>query len=150
MKRIFLTALVTLTAFTIYAQKPDKAKELLKAGKLSEAKTEIDNFLAQEKNAKNADALYTKAKIYAAISFDANLKTQVPNARMTAFESLKKYTEVDDKMLIALQIDGYKPINDIYTGYYQEAANAFNSKDYEAAFKDFGNAMTISKFMNEK
>ncbi|HKP32757.1 MAG TPA: tetratricopeptide repeat protein [Chitinophagaceae bacterium] len=150
MKRFFLTALVILTAITLFAQKLDKAKELFKAGKLSEAKTEIDNFLAQEKNAKNSEALYMKAKIYAAISFDNNLKTQVPNARMTAFETLKKYTEVDDKMLISLQIDGYKPINDIYTGYYQEAANAFNSKDFEAALRDFQNAITISKFMNEK
>jgi hypothetical protein len=47
---------------------------------------------------------------------DATLSKQFPAARTDAFNALKKYTEFDDKMLIALQIDGYKPINDIYSG----------------------------------
>lgn len=69
---------------------------------------------------------------------------------MDAFYALKKYTEIDDKMLIALQIDGYKPINDIYTGCYQEAANNFNAKNYQRSFTGFVNAIMVSKFMTEK
>ncbi|HEY0677455.1 MAG TPA: hypothetical protein VGD17_04180 [Chitinophagaceae bacterium] len=150
MKRIFLTTVFAAMATVMFAQKVDKAKDLLKANKLAEARTEIDNFLAQEKNAKNADGWYTKAKIYNAISQDATLKTQVPNARMEAFNALKKYTEVDDKMLISLQIDGYKPINEIYTGYYQEGANNFNSKSYDSALAGFTNAIQVSTFMTQK
>lgn len=150
MKRILFTALCFIMAAGLFAQKVEKAKDLLKANKLMEAKTEIDNFLAQEKNAKNADAWYTKAKIYNNISMDGSLKSQVPDARAQAFQALKKYTETDDKMLIALQIDAYKPINDIYTGYYQDAANNFNSKNYEAAYTGFGNAIEVSQFMTSK
>jgi hypothetical protein len=147
---MLFTSLLALLAAGLFAQKVDKAKDLLKAGKLAEAKTEIDAFLAQEKNQKNPDAWYTKAKVYGAIAADEKTKGTVPNARMEAFQALKKYTEVDDKMLISLQIDGYKPINDIYTGYYQEAANNFNSKNYEQAFDGFKNAITVSTFMTDK
>ena len=150
MKRILFTTLLAAMVTGVFAQKVDKAKDLLKANKLTEAKTEIDNFLAQEKNLKNADAWYTKAKIYTALSMDANTKSQYPSARMEAFEALKKYTEVDDKMLIALQIDGYKPVNDMYTATYQEAANSFNSKEYEQAYNGFKNAIAISTFMTQK
>ena len=150
MKRILFTTLLAAMVTGVFAQKVEKAKELLKSNKLTEAKTEIDGFLAQEKNQKNPDAWYTKAKIYTAISMDANAKSQYPNARMEGFEALKKYTEVDDKMLIALQIDGYKPVNDMYTSTYQEAANHFNSKNYEASFEGFKNAIAISTFMTQK
>ncbi len=122
----------------------------MKENNLSAARTEIDNVLMQEKFQKDPVAWYTKAKIYLEISKDANLKKQFPGARMDAFNALKKYTETDDKLLIALQIDGYKPINDIYTSYYQEAANDFNAKNYESALTGFGNAIMTSKFMTEK
>ena len=150
MKRILFTTLLAAMVTGLFAQKVEKAKDLLKANKLSEAKTEIDNFLAQEKNLKNADAWYTKAKIYTAISMDATAKGQYPNARMEGFEALKKYTEVDDKMLISLQIDGYKPVNDMYTSTYQEAANAFNAKEYDKSLEGFKNAISISSFMTQK
>lgn len=150
MKRFLFSTVLALMVTGLFAQKVEKAKELLKANKLTEAKTEIDNFLAQEKNQKVAEAYYVKAKIYNAISMDANLKTQMPDARMEAFNSLKKYTEIDDKMLIALQIDGYKPVNEMYTGYYQDAANSFNAKEYEKAYAGFANAISVSSFMNQK
>jgi tetratricopeptide (TPR) repeat protein len=150
MKRFLFTTLFAVAVSGLFAQKIEKAKELLKANKLTEARTEIDAFLAQEKNQKSGEAWYTKAKIYNEISKDSVLRKNLPDARMQAFNALKKYTEVDDKMLISLQIDGYKPINDIYTGYYQEAAGSFNSKEYEPAFSGFKNAMIVSKFMTEK
>lgn len=150
MKRFLFTAMLAITVTGLFAQKVEKAKELLKANKLNEAKTEIDAFLAQEKNQKNGEAWYTKAKIYNEIAKDAKLRTSLPDARMDAFNALKKYTEVDDKMLISLQIDGYKPINDIYTGYYQEAAGSFNDKQYETAFSGFKNAIAVSTFMTQK
>ena len=145
-----LTTLLLLFSFAtiLYSQKVETAKELLKANKLVEAKSEIDAYL--QTNQKSPDAFYTKAKIYNVISQDPQLSKQYPGARMDAFNALKKYVETDDKMLIALQIDGYKPINEIYTNWYQSAATAFNNKDYTAALRDFKNAIETSKFMNEK
>lgn len=115
-----------------------------------DAKKEIDAVLSLEKYQQNPDAFYAKAKIYNAIALHPALSGQIAGARMTAFQALKKYTEIDNKMLLALQADGYKPINEIYRGFYQTAANRFNSKQYKEALEEFTNAITVSTFMTQK
>ena len=102
-KRLLVTGLLTLAGWGLFAQNLDKAKDLLKANKIPEAKTEIDKVLAVDKNQKNGEAWYTKLKIYNAIAANDQLKTQFPDARDQAFDALKKYTEVDDKKLLFLQ-----------------------------------------------
>lgn len=115
-----------------------------------DAKKEIDAVMSLEKYQRNPDAFYAKAKIYNAIALHPALSGQFAGARMTAFQALKKYTEIDDKMLIALQVDDYKPINEIYRGFYQTAATRFNSKQYKEALEEFTNAITVSTFMTQK
>ena len=50
MKKALLFVTIVFTAITMQAQKVEKAKDFLNKKKLPEAKTEIDNFLAIEKN----------------------------------------------------------------------------------------------------
>lgn len=152
MKKFLLTTLFAVSGVLLFAQKLDKAKDLFssKPPKLNEAKTEIDGFLADPKNQKNSEGYYIKAKIYNAISNDSVLAAQTPNARWTAFEALKKYTEVDDKKEILLQIDQYKPIMDIYQNYYKAGAADFNANRHESAFNNFKNCLTVSEFMASK
>src|SRR5262245_31093702 len=87
MKKVLLTGLLAATGFGLYAQKLDKAKDLLTQKKLPAAKTEIDGVVAAEKTASNPDAWYTRAKIYAAISKDSSLKGTVPDAREQVMSS---------------------------------------------------------------
>ncbi len=115
-----------------------------------DAKKEIDAVMSLQKYQQNPEAFYAKAKIYNAIAWDPALSGQFADARMTAFQALKKYTEIDDKMLIALQDDSYKPINEIYRGFYQTAANRFNSQQYKEALEEFTNAISVSTFMTQK
>jgi hypothetical protein len=145
----FLFVLFLATS-TVFAQNVDKVTELLKANRLAEAKTAIDDFLKDPANQENAKAWYVKSKIYNALSADGTLSRQYPSARMEAFNAMKKYTEMDDKMLIDLQIDAYAPINDIYTGFYQSGANSFNAKNFDNAYENFVNAITVSSFMTKK
>jgi hypothetical protein len=149
-KRLFLTGVLALTGFGLFAQSADKAKDLLKANKLPEAKAEIDKVLAVEKNQKTGEAWYYKLKIYNAIAADSNQRAKYPDARDQAFEALKKYTEVDDKKLLLLQMDGYKPVNEIYQGYFQVGANQYNAAKYDDALKSFSGALQTSAFMNSK
>jgi hypothetical protein len=148
MKRVFLSTVLAFLVTGLFAQKLDKAKEKLKEGKLDEAKTEVDGFLAVEKNQKNADAWYTKAKVYNAIA--AADKTKADEAHATAFDALKKYVQYDDKMLISLQIDKYQPLNEIYGAYFKQGADNFNDKKYQASYDAFKNALVVSKYMAEK
>jgi hypothetical protein len=152
MKKFLLTTLFAVSGILLFAQKLDKAKDLFtsKPPKLNEAKTEIDNFLNDPKNVKNPEGWYFKAKIYNAISNDSILAAQTANARWTAFEALKKYTEVDDKKEILLQIDQYKPIMDIYQNYYKAGAADFNNNKHESAYNNFKNCLTVSEFMASK
>ena len=88
MKSLILFVLLATTGFGVFAQKLDKVKDHLKANKLNEAKTEVENFLAVEKNKNNSEGWYQKAKVYTAISKDSSLKATVPNAREVAYEAL--------------------------------------------------------------
>jgi hypothetical protein len=148
-KRLLATGLLSLAGRGLFAQNVDKAKDLLKANKIPEATAEIDKVLAVEKNQKNSEAWYYKLKIYNAIAAGP-LVGQYPDARDQAFEALKKYTDVDDKKLLLLQMDAYKPVNEIYQGYFQVGANDYNGGKYDSALLNFSGALRTSSFMNSK
>jgi hypothetical protein len=152
MRRLFLTGFLAMVGMGLFAQSVDKAKELLKAGKIADAKTQIDGALATDKNQKIADAWYTKLKVYNAIAANDQLRAQFPDARDQAFDALKKYVDLDekDKKLLLLQMDGYKPINEIYQGYFQIGANDYNGGKYDDALKNFTGAIAASGYMNAK
>src|SRR4051812_16851990 len=148
MKRVLLSMVLAFLATGLFAQKLDKAKDKLKEGKLDEAKSEVDAFLAIDKNQKNAEAWYTKAKIYNAIA--ASDKSKADESHAAAFDALKKYVQYDDKSLILLQIDKYQPLNDVYGAYFKEGADNFNDKKYDVSYSGFKNALEVSKYMAEK
>ena len=161
MKSTLLAVLFAVACLGLNAQSLDKAKDLfLKSKKLMEAKAEIDKVVAVEKNQKTAEAWYYKCKIYTAIADDSTLKGQVPDAHVQAFDALKKYIETDDaanskekdktKQYILLQLDGYKPINSIYAGFFQDGASSYNSGKYDEALTDFKGALTARDFMFSK
>jgi virulence-associated protein VapD len=150
MKRIFLSLALAGLFSGLFAQSVDKAKDLLKGKKLTEAKTEIDNALTVEKNQKNAEAWYTKVKIYNAIAADSTLKSTVPDAYVQSLAALKKYAELDEKKLVLLTLDQYKPINEIYQGLFQQGAGNYNEKKYPEAYSDFTHAIEAIGFMNQK
>ena len=77
---MILSLIMTVVITGLFAQTVDKAKDLLKANKLPEAKEEIDKVLLVEKNQKNAEAWYYKMKIYNAIAVNDPMKTQYPDA----------------------------------------------------------------------
>ena len=148
-RRLVLTGFLAMAGMGLFAQSVDKAKDLLKANKLADAKTEIDKVMASDKNQKSGDAWYTKMKIYNAIAAGP-LSGQYPGARDTAFQALQKYTEVDDKKMIMLQMEAYKPVNEIYQGYFANGANDYNAGKYDSALYNFKGALAASAFMNSK
>jgi hypothetical protein len=147
MKRMLLSLFMAVICSGLFAQSVDKAKELLKANKLAEAKEEIDKALLDAKNQKNAEAWYTKVKIYNAISTNDALKNQYPDALIQSLDALKKYTEYDDKKQVLLAADGYKPVNEIYQGLFQLGAAAYNAQKWTEAYTDFSNAVSAINFM---
>ena len=87
-----------------------------------------------EKYQKNAEAWYTKVKIYDTIGMNPQLKDQYPDALVQALDALKKYVQYDDKkQLLLLTTDGYRPINVIYSGLFQAGAADYNAQKYSDA-----------------
>lgn len=147
MKRMLLSLFMAVICSGLFAQSVDKAKELLKANNLQGAKDEIDKVLLVDKNQKNAEAWYTKVKVYNAIAVNDQLKTQNPDALIQSLDALKKYTQLDDKKLASLTLDQYKPINEIYQGLFQAGAASYNSQKYPDALVDFRGAIAAIAFM---
>ena len=147
MKRMLLSLFMAVICSGLFAQSVDKAKELLKANKLAEAKEEIDKALLVEKNQKSAEAWYTKVKIYNAIAVNDPLKNQYPDALVQSLDALKKYVQYDDKKQVLLAADGYKPVNEIYQGLFQEGAADYNAQKWSESYTDFSNAISAINFM---
>ncbi len=147
MKRMLLSLLMAVICSGLFAQSVDKAKELLKANKLVEAKDEIDKVLLVDKNQKNAEAWYEKVKIYNAIAASEQLKAQYPDAYFQSLAALKNYTQYDDKKMALLIVDGYKPINEIYQGLFQAGASDYNAQKYNESLTNFKGAISAIGFM---
>ncbi len=150
MKRIFLTLFAAGLASGLFAQSVDKVKDLLKTNKLAEAKTEVDALLATPKGQKNAEAWYQKVKVYNAIAVSDQMKASQPDALGISLEALKKYAEMDDKKLVSLTMDQYKPVNEIYQGLFKTGADNYNAAKYPEALYDFTTALDAIKYMNGK
>ncbi|HXB43040.1 MAG TPA: hypothetical protein VNV85_03250 [Puia sp.] len=157
MKSTFLAVLFAIAGFGAFAQSLEKAENLFKSKKLLDARAEIDKVVTVEKNQKSAEAWYYKCKIYSSIAEDSVLKAQVPDAHAQAFEALKKYVEMDEqtvkekeKQQLLLKLDGYKPINTIYAGYFQDGASSYNTGKYDEALRDFKGALDAREYMFSK
>jgi len=156
MKKMFLTALLAVIGLLSQAQKLEKAKDLLTRKKLTDAKTEIDNVLAVDKNKTSSDAWYIKAKIYGAIANDSTLKSTVPDARNTAFEAMKQYLELENKEKdaakknIQLTLDNNAPLVEMYSGYSKDAASFYNASNYNDALVNFKRSLEVFDLMASK
>lgn len=156
MKSFIIAVLLVTTGLGVFAQKIDKAKDLLKANKLADAKTEVDNFLAVEKNKSVSEGWYTKAKVYTAISKDSSLKATVPDARQVAFDALKQYVQLEstvkekEKKQLSLTLDNRQPFVDLYAGYSKDGASFYNANNYNDALNNFKKTLDIFDFMAQQ
>jgi tetratricopeptide (TPR) repeat protein len=156
MKKALLFVAIAFSAIIMQAQKVDKAKDLLTKNKIAEAKTEIDNVLAIEKNKTNSDAWYTKAKVYLAISADPALKSTVTDARGEAFEAIKKYYEIESnikdstKRYLQIMLENNTPLVEMYKGYSADGATYYNANNFNDALTNFAKCIEVFDFMAAK
>ena len=157
MKKIFLTGSFLILLSGLFAQDAKKIKTYLDAKQYDKAKSEVDAAIA--KNPSDPLALYYKSKVYAAFASDPQFKTSVPDAREQAFDAFKKsiVADKDNKVMFAATQDQYKPIFDLYTGYYDAGAAAFNSgattgnkADFDVALNQFKNADMVGRYIYSK
>lgn len=158
MKKILSTGLLFLIMLSgLFAQDSKKLKEYLDKKQYDKAKAEVDAAIAKSPN--DPLALYYKSKVYVALASDPQFKTTVPDAREQAFDAFKRAADndKDNKLLLVLTQDQYKPIFDLYTGYYDAGAAAFNTAagsgnkaDFDIALTQFKNADMVGSYIYSK
>jgi hypothetical protein len=157
MKTILLSCLLFLSLIHLSAQDIKTVKKYLDATQLDKAKTEIDNYLA--KNPNNAEGLYYKSKVYGSIAANDQFKSLAPDGRQVAFDAFKQAVDVDkdNKLMILMVQDKYKPIFDLYAGYYDKGIKDFNAavtnKDkayYDSSMNNFLKANEVGNYIYSK
>lgn len=153
LKSICLSLLLVSASAGLFAQKLDKAKDLLGKQKYNEARTEVENFLAIEKNKTNSEAWYLKGKIYATIAADSVAQASVPEAKPVALDALKKYLELEKgikdsaKRYMLMTIENRKPLTDLYSVYSKQAASFYNAGNFNDAFTGFKGSLDVFEIL---
>lgn len=159
MKKILFTGLLTIVMAGLFAQDIKSIRKLYDKNDLSNAKTQVDDFVT--KNPTNPEGLYLQAKIYVAVASNEQLKNTFPDARGVAFESFKKALDNQKGNLeflkATLDPNFNKPLIDVYSGYYDQAAATFNTAagngnkaDFEHAMNLFIKADNVGHFINQQ
>lgn len=148
MKKVILLTLIAGFTLSVTAQNLNKVKDMLKNNELDKAKEGIDLLLTNAKQQKNAEVWFTKAKIYGAIAGSDQFKTLVPDGRSDAFEAIKKAAEIDKTQTTTfLTLDQYKPVYDLYGGYFDQAAAQYNAEKYEDALANFKKSGAVGEYI---
>jgi tetratricopeptide (TPR) repeat protein len=148
-KSFFLSLLLVSAGAGLFAQKLDKAKDLYSKQKYNEARTEIDNFLANEKNKTSSEAWYLKGKIYSTIATDSVAQASVPDAKSQAMAAFRQYMELEHqvkdsaKRFLMLTLENRKPLTDLYSAYSKQAASYYNAGNYNDALTGFQGSLDV-------
>ena len=157
MKKVVFSSLFICLTMMIHAQDIKKAKSFLEGKQLEKAKTEIDAYVA--KNPDDHQGYYYQSKIYEAIASDSSAQVRdliKGDARQQVLDIFKKAMAdtTDMKMAVVAMTDKYSPIFNLYTGYYEAAAGAFNNAaltgnkaGFEEAMNDFIKANNVGQFI---
>lgn len=151
MRKLLFIAGLALTVSTSFAQKIDDVKKDVTAGKFAEAKTKLDQFLADPKNASNNDALFYKAVIH------HNLAKESQDSAMSAaaLDAMKAYIKAEEtkpeaqRMLLST-LEGHKTLVDIYQTYFQRGVSNFQKQTYASAFHNFAKALDAFDVLKQR
>jgi len=150
MKKLFFFSLMVSGAVVSFAQSLDDIGKLMEKNQYAAAKTGIDKYIADPKNATNGEAWYYKGRIYNSLSRDTTVgSAEALNYKMAAFDAFKK-NQLYDKMDLRMKTEFYKSYLDIYLGFYDLGAQYFNAKNYTGAYSAFSKAQDIENFILTK
>lgn len=146
MKKLLLLALVAGSLQMVQAQDVKKVQTAYLINKMEDAKTEVDKVMADAKQNTKPEALYWKAKVYAALYKDANLRTKYPTALTTADEAFKAY-KAADPTFAQVKEKGAEGFFDMYATSYATGVKLFNDKKWDDAAGSFKYAVEYSDYI---
>lgn len=150
MRKLFLAAALAAAATIGYAQDNLKdVQEKISKGKYAEAKASLDKFMADPKNANNANAYYYKAQIQRYYFQTDSTGTLDYDASKEAFNAYKKTLEMDPKNLL-MTMDQNMGLFQLLDLHYNRGVKQYNNKNYEAAYNNFQKALEVQDYVRSK
>lgn len=150
MKKLFFLSLMLLGTVISFAQSLEDIGKLMEKNQYASAKTGIDKYISEPKNATSGESWYYKGRIYNSLSRDTTVATaDAYSYKLAAFEAFKKNQQYD-KLDLRMKTEFYKSYLDIYLGLYDLGAKNFNAKDYKAAYNSFTKAQDVENFILAK
>ena len=149
MRKLFLTAACAASLTITYAQDLKDVQEKFSKGKIDEAKEKLEKFMADPKNANNANGFYWKAKINTYYAQNDSAGTLTYDAANEAFNAYKKTLEIDPKN-VSMTLDQNIGLFQLFDMHYNRGIRKYNDKSYDVAFKAFKNAMDVQDYIKTK
>jgi hypothetical protein len=148
MKACFLV-LATVAFISLSAQTYEQVRDLAGKNQWIKAKEGIDKYLQDAANAQKGEGWYLKAVIYNSIARDSLLGIKFPDARMSSFNSYKKYLELD-KEAYEGKSNQHATLFDVSFGYLAKAGKDFETRNFLEALEAFRNAEIIQTYIQQK
>ena len=149
MRKLFFAAVLAATATVGYAQDLKDVQEKISKGKYDEAKEKLDKFLADPKNAANANAYFYKAQIQKYYAQTDSAGTLNYDASKEALDAYKKTLQIDPKNAL-MTIDQNLGLFQLFDMHYNRGIKAYNNKNYETAFSQFRKAIEVQDYIKGK
>jgi len=150
MKKLALIITLLFPMYLVKAQSSEDIRKMINDKKFTEARTAIDKFMGDSKNAQSAEGWYLKGRIYNSISNDeATPVAERYQLKTDAYEALKKSQELDPKETM-MKLEQYISYLDLYFGFYDLGAKEFNDKEYVKSFEAFKKALEVEDFIRTK
>ncbi len=150
MKKLCFFSFVFFASLISKAQSLNEIGKMMDKGDYAAAKSAIDKYITEPKNATNSDAWYYKGRIYNSLSRDSSIaKKDAYDYKLSAFEAFKRNQQLD-KLDIRMKSEFFKSYLDIYLGFYDLGAQNFNLKNFDAAYNAFSKSQDIENFILSK
>lgn len=149
MRKLFFAAAMAAMATVSYAQDLKDVQEKISKGKYDEAKDKLDKFMADPKNANNANAYFYKAQIQKYYAQTDSAGTLNYDATKESLDAYKKTLELDPKNPL-MAIDQNLGLFQLFDMQYNRGIKAYNNKNYDAAFTSFKKAIDVQDYIKSK
>lgn len=149
MRKVFLAAAMAATVTIGYAQDLKDVQEKISKGKYDEAREKLDKFMADPKNANNANAYFYKAQIQKYYAQADTTGALTYDASKESFDAYKKTLELEPKNAL-MTIDQNLGLFQLFDMHYNRGIKAYNNKNYENAYAQLEKAIALQDYIKSK
>ncbi len=149
MRKVLVTIAFAAFVATSFGQDLKLVQESISKGKYTDAKAQLEKFMADPKNANNANAYYYKGVINKYFAQSDSTGSLTYDAANDAFGAYKKTLELEPKNPL-MTLDQNMGLFQLFDMQYNRGVKAYNNKSYDAAYTSFKNAIAMEDYIRSK